>query len=54
MNVHKTLLAAEKVYKAWRVEGVNPAYHRQQMARLHKEWPVLAKAIEELVNGMQS
>ncbi len=32
-------------------EGPHPEYHREQIARLQSEWPLLWSAIEELLRG---
>jgi hypothetical protein len=43
--------AAAEVVAAWTVVGANPAFHREAQARLHAEWPMLARAVERLVQS---
>jgi hypothetical protein len=38
----------KKVIDAWLVEGANPAFHKMMKEKLKREWPVLARAIENL------
>jgi glycine/D-amino acid oxidase-like deaminating enzyme len=38
--------ADQKLFKAWRDEGPNPAYHRAMKAKLKKEWPTLYNAVQ--------
>ena len=35
-----------EVVRAYRVEGSNPEFHRGQVERLRREWPVLARALD--------
>lgn len=42
-------LAVTGLYEAVTVEGRSPAYHREQVRRLGREWPVLARAINMLL-----
>lgn len=43
------LLALEK---AWTDEGIQPWYHRRMKRWLKRRWPVLYRAIEDVVDGM--
>lgn len=43
--------AAAEVVSAWRRPGVAPGYHFRQMERLRREWPTLARAVEQLVEA---
>ena len=36
------------VVKAWTDPGPMPGYHRYMQAKLRKEWPVLAEALDVL------
>lgn len=38
----------QQVLDAWTVEGRAPDYHRGMQSRLHREWPVLAIALDRL------
>ena len=40
--------AADAVIRAWVDPGSHPAYHREQIARLEREWPTLARAVRAL------
>lgn len=40
--------AVEAVVKAWTDPGPVPEYHRKAQWDLWSEWPVLAKALDEL------
>jgi hypothetical protein len=40
---------AKKVVEAWVNPGKYPAYHYYMRRKLSKEWPMLARAIRELV-----
>lgn len=44
----------QAVINAWTVEGINPRHHRVAQARLRKEWPTLANAIEALVRDTRT
>ena len=46
--------ASEDIIDAWLIEGVHPPTHRKLKEQLRQEWPVLAKAIERLVNAEDS
>jgi len=37
-----------QVRMAWRDPGIHPPTHHQAKAKLLREWPVLARALEEL------
>lgn len=41
--------AVERIVKAWTHAGRAPAYHRACQQQLHNTWPLLAWAIEALV-----
>lgn len=41
--------ATAKVIEAWTKAGSHPAYHFAMQKQLKREWPVLAKAIENLI-----
>lgn len=41
--------AAERVVRAWTVPGPSPATHALAKARLRRDWPTLAEAVETLV-----
>lgn len=41
--------AIEKIRRAIENPGSHPAYHREVMTRHRKEWPVLWRAIDELM-----
>jgi hypothetical protein len=43
--------AAEAIIDAWIIEGIHPPTHRKLKDQLSREWPMLAKAIEQLVNA---
>lgn len=38
----------EAVAEAWTSPGRSPSHHRTRQDKLHREWPELAQAIEEL------
>lgn len=38
----------EEVSSAWNDPGPAPGYHRKMQAKLRKEWPVLAAALDRL------
>jgi hypothetical protein len=38
----------KRVSDAWRVEGPNPGYHKHHQAKLRREWPTLATALDAL------
>jgi len=38
----------EAVRRAWNEPGPRPDIHRKAQARLRREWPALAKAVEAL------
>lgn len=38
-----------KVIAAWVLEGKNPEFHKAEKEKLYKNWPTLAKAIDDLV-----
>ena len=38
------------VVKAWTDPGPMPGYHRYMQAKLRKEWPVLAEALDVLAS----
>lgn len=40
--------ATLKVVRAWLYPGVNPGYHQRKMDELRRDWPVLARALDEL------
>lgn len=40
--------AADDVLAAWANPGINPPYHRRAQAKLRKEWPTLARALDRL------
>jgi len=40
--------AAEQVRAAWADPGINPPYHRRAQAKLRREWPTLARALDRL------
>lgn len=42
-----------KIYDAWTLKGVNPAYHDNIKAKLRVEWPTLANALDELEREMK-
>ena len=42
--------AAQRVVDAWVIPGVRPSCHRSEQDRLRRDWPVLARAIEALVD----
>lgn len=46
--------AADDVKKAWTDAGRVPRYHFEQQRILHRNWPVLAEAIEKLVRETPS
>lgn len=39
-----------KIVEAVENQGRSPAYHRNQLARLRREWPTLYYTVMELVN----
>lgn len=41
--------AALRVARAWTTPGLNPWRHALAKKRLRREWPALAKAVEDLV-----
>lgn len=45
----RMVMAASAVSQAVRVEGPNPRYHREVMARHRREWPELWKALDRLL-----
>lgn len=48
--MHRELTKEERaIVSAWKVEGRSPEYHREQVKRLRRDWPVLVAAIEALV-----
>lgn len=47
MRTHDIIV--KELKDAWYIEGVNPAYHREQRQLLKKNWPALYKAITNLV-----
>ncbi len=40
--------ALHKVLKAYNEPGINPAWHRLEKEILHRNWPMLANALDEL------
>ena len=38
----------QQIVDAWNNPGVNPRYHADMKAKLKKEWPTLAYAVEAL------
>ncbi len=38
----------EAVIRAWNDAGPAPLYHERAKAKLWQEWPVLARAVDEL------
>lgn len=42
------LQATQQVRRAWVEQGRSPHYHLRMVAMLRKEWPVLAKALDDL------
>jgi hypothetical protein len=46
--------AIRNVLKAWNDPGVNPSFHRRKQSQLHQEWPMLARALEQLTRDMPS
>ena len=46
--------AVEDIISAWIVEGIHPPTHRKLKEQLRREWPMLAKAVERLVNAENS
>ena len=57
-NNHTTLVgwwnlpSIEPLFSAWKDEGISPEYHREQKARLKREWPSLYNAVDRIVGGM--
>ena len=47
-DIQRLLEGAVGVKSAWQIEGNNPEYHRAMKAKLYREWPTLAVAIETL------
>jgi hypothetical protein len=47
----KSELAIQAIINAWVVSGRNPEYHKHMQNKLRKDWPILVKAIEELVKN---
>ena len=45
---------ADAIIDAWLIEGVHPPTHQKLKKQLRREWPMLAKAIERLVNAEDS
>lgn len=43
------LMEARRIVQAWTDEGWAPAYHHGQKRHLHKHWPMLYRAIDDLV-----
>lgn len=41
----------EDVINAWRIPGRNHKYHHEMQDKLRKKWPVLAKALDRLVQA---
>lgn len=41
------------VVRAWTDSGTHPAYHREAQRTLIRDWPVLASAIEALVETVK-
>ena len=39
-----------EIVEAWTNEGRMPSFHREMKAKLYREWPTLAVAIERLTN----
>ena len=39
-----------EIVEAWRNEGPRPDFHREMKAKLYREWPTLAVAVERLTN----
>ena len=37
----------DKIIQTWADTGSHPAYHRKMQEQLRKEWPILAKALDE-------
>ena len=44
----KSRKAVNDVIMAWSVEGKCPAYHRKMKDYLHRQWPLLAQALDSL------
>lgn len=38
------------VLQCWVNPGPNPTHHREMQAKLHREWPILAHALERLAH----
>lgn len=41
-------MTVERVIDAWVIKGPVPAYHDKIKNKLRREWPTLAKALDEL------
>jgi hypothetical protein len=41
----------EALERAWHDEGIKPHWHRIQKERLKVDWPVLYRALTELLDG---
>ena len=40
----------QAVVAAWTNPGINPPYHRRAQAKLRREWPTLARALDRLAH----
>jgi hypothetical protein len=43
--------AARNVHTAWTDHGKAPSYHKTMRAKLHREWPTLATALDQLTEA---
>lgn len=41
----------DRIRAAWLDAGSHPRYHARQQARLHAEWPTLARALDALITA---
>lgn len=51
IRMYDRLSPEEAVYKAWSVAGKSPATHRAAQDRLRREMPLLARALDRLVDS---